>query len=151
MKSARRRSGIGNTGLYPRNPPARVGVVRSSQPAQAGFVGTGRYFQCRNRHVSVNQGFTLLELLVVIAVIALIGGLLFPVFAQAREKARQATCLSNCHQWGDAFMMYVQDWDETYPLGFGWSPSLGGWQWARPHMAPVGWRNGTAPPSRSRA
>jgi prepilin-type N-terminal cleavage/methylation domain-containing protein len=59
--------------------------------------------------------FTLIELLVVIAIIAILAAILFPVFAQAREKARQATCLSNCKQIGLASNMYVQDYDETYP------------------------------------
>jgi prepilin-type N-terminal cleavage/methylation domain-containing protein len=60
-------------------------------------------------------GFTLIELLVVIAIIAILAAILFPVFAQARESARQATCLSNMKQIGTASMMYVQDYDETYP------------------------------------
>jgi prepilin-type N-terminal cleavage/methylation domain-containing protein/prepilin-type processing-associated H-X9-DG protein len=62
------------------------------------------------------SGFTLIELLVVIAIIAILAAILFPVFAQAREKARQTSCLSNLKQLGTAFLMYVQDYDETYPL-----------------------------------
>ncbi len=62
------------------------------------------------------SGFTLIELLVVIAIIAILAAILFPVFAQAREKARAISCLSNLKQMGTAIMMYVQDYDELYPL-----------------------------------
>jgi prepilin-type N-terminal cleavage/methylation domain-containing protein/prepilin-type processing-associated H-X9-DG protein len=61
------------------------------------------------------RGFTLIELLVVIAIIAILAAILFPVFARAREKARQTSCLSNLKQLGLALMMYAQDYDETYP------------------------------------
>jgi prepilin-type N-terminal cleavage/methylation domain-containing protein len=60
-------------------------------------------------------GFTLIELLVVIAIIAILAAILFPVFAQAREKARSSTCLSNNKQIGVAVAMYTQDYDNTYP------------------------------------
>lgn len=63
------------------------------------------------------KGFTLIELLVVIAIIAILAAILFPVFAQAREKARQISCLSNDKQIGLAFMQYVQDYDEDFPAG----------------------------------
>jgi prepilin-type N-terminal cleavage/methylation domain-containing protein/prepilin-type processing-associated H-X9-DG protein len=61
--------------------------------------------------------FTLIELLVVIAIIAILAAILFPVFAKAREKARQISCLSNEKQLGLAFMQYTQDYDEHYPCG----------------------------------
>jgi prepilin-type N-terminal cleavage/methylation domain-containing protein/prepilin-type processing-associated H-X9-DG protein len=64
----------------------------------------------------LGAGFTLIELLVVIAIIAILAAILFPVFAQAREQARKATCISNMKQLGLAFMMYVQDYDETFPM-----------------------------------
>lgn len=60
--------------------------------------------------------FTLIELLVVIAIIAILAAILFPVFAQARSKARQVTALSNLKQIGLAVLMYTQDYDETYPM-----------------------------------
>ncbi len=61
------------------------------------------------------KGFTLIELLVVIAIIAILAAILFPVFARARENARRTSCLSNVKQIGLGAMMYVQDYDETYP------------------------------------
>jgi len=71
------------------------------------------------------NGFTLIELLVVIAIIAILAAILFPVFAKAREKARQTSCLSNNKQLGLAFIQYVQDYDERYPgtpaYGDGWA------------------------------
>jgi prepilin-type N-terminal cleavage/methylation domain-containing protein/prepilin-type processing-associated H-X9-DG protein len=62
------------------------------------------------------QGFTLIELLVVIAIIAILAAILFPIFAQAREKARATTCLSNLKQIGTGLTLYLQDYDEAYPL-----------------------------------
>ena len=64
------------------------------------------------------RAFTLIELLVVLAIITILAAILFPVFAQAREKARQTSCLSNLKEIGLSMMAYVQDYDETYPLTF---------------------------------
>jgi prepilin-type N-terminal cleavage/methylation domain-containing protein/prepilin-type processing-associated H-X9-DG protein len=75
------------------------------------------------RHPAVQgtrRGFTLIELLVVIAVIAILAALLFPVFAQARARARQATCASNLRQIAQAGLMYVTDYDERFPSCY-WS------------------------------
>jgi len=62
------------------------------------------------------KGFTLIELLVVIAIIAILAAILFPVFARAREKARQSSCLSNMKQIATAYIMYTSDYDELFPV-----------------------------------
>ncbi len=74
----------------------------------------------RNRR----RAFTLIELLVVIAIIAILAAILFPVFAQAREKARQTSCLSNHKQYALATLMYVQDYDETFPFSAYLAPTF---------------------------
>jgi prepilin-type N-terminal cleavage/methylation domain-containing protein/prepilin-type processing-associated H-X9-DG protein len=71
----------------------------------------------------LRNGFTLIELLVVIAIIAILAAILFPVFAQARDKARQAACLSNTKQIGTGIQMYAEDYDETLPRY--WDDSVG--------------------------
>lgn len=86
-----------------------------------------------------NRAFTLIELLVVIAIIAILAAILFPVFAQAREKARQTICLSNVKQLGLGVMMYMQDFDETVPIGGYWVDSSptgeSRWYWdVQPYM-----------------
>lgn len=64
-----------------------------------------------------DAGFTLIEILIVVAVIAILAALLFPVLARARENGRRASCQNNLHQIGLGFAGYLQDYDEKYPLG----------------------------------
>ncbi|MEJ5253248.1 MAG: DUF1559 domain-containing protein [Armatimonadota bacterium] len=71
-------------------------------------------------------GFTLIELLVVIAIIAILAAILFPVFAQARDKARATACLSNTKQLALAWHMYVTDYEETLPL-YWYGTAIGYW------------------------
>ncbi len=72
-----------------------------------------------NARTQRSSGFTLIELLVVIAIIAILAAILFPVFAQAREQARKTSCLSNVKQIGTGTTMYVQDFDEMFPIAWG--------------------------------
>ena len=78
-----------------------------------------------------NRGFTLIELLVVIAIIAILAAILFPVFAQAREKARAASCESNIKQLSLGLLQYLQDNDETFP------PTVTEREVARPGPSPA--------------
>jgi prepilin-type N-terminal cleavage/methylation domain-containing protein/prepilin-type processing-associated H-X9-DG protein len=82
------------------------------------------------------SGFTLIELLVVIAIIAILAAILFPVFAQAREKARQTSCLSNMKELALANLMYVQDYDESF-CNEGVASPANGWGWQDTWMVEV--------------
>jgi len=84
-------------------------------------------------------GFTLIELLVVIAIIAILAAILFPVFARAREKARQSSCLSNVKQIVLATRMYIQDYDDTFPFGGMYWPSAALRPWSGGSSTYVYW------------
>src|SRR5947208_3632888 len=87
---------------------------------------------CLTQRMRKNRrAFTLIELLVVIAIIAILAAILFPVFAQAREKARQTSCLSNTKQLNLAALMYAQDYDEM------WAPAMMAWQAPYPCCPPA--------------
>jgi len=91
--------------------------------------------------MQLRRGFTLIELLVVIAIIAILAAILFPVFAKVREKARQTSCLSNQKQVMLAFLQYVQDNDESYPMQT--DAGLGAFWWGKWANPPYALSNGT--------
>jgi prepilin-type N-terminal cleavage/methylation domain-containing protein/prepilin-type processing-associated H-X9-DG protein len=87
--------------------------------------------------VTSKRGFTLIELLVVIAIIAILAAILFPVFAKAREKARQSSCLSNVRQLATATLAYLTDFDGSWLPGAPWrSDQPPGWQTVSAYNAP---------------
>jgi prepilin-type N-terminal cleavage/methylation domain-containing protein/prepilin-type processing-associated H-X9-DG protein len=114
-------------------------------------------FQSRTRSARKSAGFTprksaaftLIELLVVIAIIAILAAILFPVFAKAREKARQAACMSNEKQIGLGILQYIQDYDEKFPSGVTGIAAPAPPSAANPVVASngagVGWAGGISP------
>src|SRR3989441_7518292 len=91
-------------------------TCEGEKPSAAQQHGRSRVLRRRGAvHRNRKAAFTLIELLVVIAIIAVIAAILFPVFASARDKARQAACFANLRQIGQALHMYVQDYDERLP------------------------------------
>jgi prepilin-type N-terminal cleavage/methylation domain-containing protein len=89
-------------------------------------------------HAPLKRGFTLIELLVVIAIIAILAAILFPVFAQARSKARQTTDISNMKQSSLGILQYIQDYDETMPQAFSNDRDFG-WLWGFGMDVPADW------------
>lgn len=95
-----------------------IAVILTIRRSRPGTLYEPDLWEISMNSLRKSRGFTLIELLVVIAIIAILAAILFPVFAQAREKARQASCLSNAKQMGSAIQMYKQDYDETYPQAY---------------------------------
>ncbi len=78
---------------------------------------------------SRSTGFTLIELLVVVAILAILAGILFPVFSRARENARRISCVSNLSQIAKSMQMYVLDYDQSYPPVLTNDDGSNGWSW----------------------
>lgn len=90
----------------------------------------------------MKKAFTLIELLVVIAIIAILAAILFPVFAQAKEAAKQTQTLSNAKNMGTAVNIYLADYDDTFPMSTSFNNAAGLWRWNTIIQFPVGWRGG---------
>ncbi|MBC8141852.1 MAG: DUF1559 domain-containing protein [Armatimonadetes bacterium] len=103
--------------MFPPNKQRKNGLYNQLDAAKDAAFLRKETFMKNQKNRTVRGGFTLIELLVVIAIIAILAAILFPVFAQAREKARAASCLSGTKQLGLAIMQYNQDFDESMPWG----------------------------------
>ncbi|QYK53211.1 MAG: prepilin-type N-terminal cleavage/methylation domain-containing protein [Fimbriimonadaceae bacterium] len=91
----------------------------------------------------MKKAFTLIELLVVIAIIAILAAILFPVFAQAKVAAKKTKSLAELKQVGTATAIYLGDYDDLYPLAYGWHPSIG-WGHTYLHDVPADWYPGNS-------
>jgi prepilin-type N-terminal cleavage/methylation domain-containing protein len=113
MRPAATGSGCG--GYYSVDRLAGKATLMAERPFATGVLPRSPQERRESLMTRTRKAFTLIELLVVIAIIAILAAFLFPVFAQARDRARMATCLSNMRQVANALLMYAQDYDETFP------------------------------------